>query len=142
MNVINKDLVNPFTTNITLRNDIDIVNPRLRLYLLSTNDIFQYNYARLFTSNNDINRYYFINEYRSINFELWEVALTCDVLETYKTEILAANCRYMRNIETGDYQQANIETKVRADISVINSDAGFNGEPSMILTTIGGVPNA
>lgn len=71
--------------NVALKRDTSILRPVL---LLNTNlSIFQYNYMYI----SEFGRYYFIDDIRSINDNLWEISAHVDVLETYKTQILANN---------------------------------------------------
>lgn len=51
------------------------------------------NYARI----TEFNRYYFITDITSIRNNLWEISMTCDVLMSYKTEILNLPAFIMRN---------------------------------------------
>lgn len=66
----------------TLREECDLVNPTITLEL---NYVPQFNYVYIPI----FNRYYFVNNFRNIRNKLWEMQLHCDVLMTYKTEILA-----------------------------------------------------
>ena len=69
--------------NVALKRDTSILRPVL---LLNTNlSIFQYNYMYI----SEFGRYYFIDDIRSINDNLWEISAHVDVLETYKSKILA-----------------------------------------------------
>lgn len=64
--------------------------------------------------------------------------MRCDVIETYKADILASNARFMRKIKTGDYINSNIDYSLYKNITKTESNKGFEGDSTMILTSIGG----
>lgn len=130
-NVINKTLTDPMPLNINLRRGVDISAPMLRLQLAV--DLSGYNYAHI----PDLGRYYFINEVESLTLDVWMLRLSVDVLESYKAEIMSSNARYMRGIKTGDYFNATIESNINSVVSLHESDKGLEGEPTLILTTVG-----
>lgn len=130
-NVINKTLTEPLAMDINLRRGVDISAPVLRLQLAV--DLSGYNYAHI----PDLNRYYFINDVESVTLDIWQLRLSVDVLETYKADILASNARYMRGIKTGDYFNATLDSNINASVTLYESDKGFEGEPTLILTTVG-----
>lgn len=130
-NVINKTLSNPLALDINLRRGVDISAPVLRLQL--SVDLSGYNYAHI----PDLNRYYFISDIESLTLDVWQLRLSVDVLESYKVDILASNARYMRGIRTGDYFNATLDSNINASVSLHESNKGFEGEPTLILTTVG-----
>lgn len=132
-NVINKTLTDKFTVNITLKRDVNISAPQI--ILLNDNGAFfnQYNYAEI----PELGRFYFIDSVTSLNNKMESLALRCDVLETYKADVLASKARFMRGLKTGDYIAANIDYSVIKTITKIESNSGFTGNPTMILTSVG-----
>lgn len=130
-NVIGKTLSDPITMDINLRRGVDISAPVLRLKL--DVDLTGYNYAQIA----DLNRYYFITDVESVTRDVWQLRLSVDVLETYKNEILSSHARLRRNIRTGDYLDATLDMSINRVSSTFESDKGFEGEPSLILTTVG-----
>ena len=132
-NVINKTLTDKFTVNITLKRDVNISAPQI--ILLNDNGAFfnQYNYAEI----PELGRFYFIDSITSLNSKMESLALRCDVLETYKADVLASKARFMRGLKTGDYIAANIDYSVIKTITKIESNSGFTGNPTMILTSVG-----
>lgn len=133
-NVIGKVLTNELSLNINLRRDFDISSPTLRLQIPAQNNALNFNYCQIV----ELNRFYFIETVNSVNADIWEFVCSCDVLETYKNEILSSNARLRRNVRTGDYLSANLESNTNATITLYESDKGFSGEPTMILSTVGG----
>ena len=132
-NVINKTLTEKLTINITLKRDVNITAPQI--ILMNDNGAFfnQYNYAEI----PELGRFYFIDSVTSLNNKMESLALRCDVLETYKADVLASKARFMRGLKTGDYIAANIDYSVIKTITKIESNSGFKGNPTMILTSVG-----
>ena len=129
-NVINKTLVNGLELDINLKSSVDIVNPEIVL----NGDFRGYNYAHL----PDLNRYYFIDRIEQLNLKLVKLNLSCDVLETYKADILNSNARFKRNIKNGDYQNISIDYSNQTISTNYNSDGLPMDGNTMIISTIGG----
>src|SRR5574344_1318486 len=100
-NVINKNLVNGVTIPINLKQGFDIINPDIVL----NGDYRGFNYAHI----PSLNRFYFINNVEQLNLRLVKLNMTCDVLETYKADILNSVARFKRNIKTGDFENISID---------------------------------
>lgn len=132
-NVINKTLTEKLTINITLKRDVNITAPQI--ILMNDNGAFfnKYNYAEI----PELGRFYFIDSVTSLNNKMESLTLRCDVLETYKADVLASKARFMRGLKTGDYVAANIDYSVIKTITKIESNSGFTGNPTMILTSVG-----
>jgi len=133
-NVINKELYSPAVFDIQVRADFNIINPTLLLNNEMGFDIRLYNYCSI----DDLNRKYFINNVVAVNNGFYRLECECDVLETYKNAILGSTARFLRNIRTGDYFDAQISTSINKSVTTFASDMGLEGEPTMIMTTIGG----
>lgn len=133
-NVINKTLTEKLTINITLKRDVNITAPQI--ILLNDNGAFfnQFNYAEI----PELQRFYFIDSVTSLNNRMESLALRCDVLETYKSDVLASNARFLRKLKTGDYINASIDYSLFKTISKHESSKGFDDGSTMIMTTVGG----
>lgn len=129
-NVINKNLVNGLEIDINLKASVDLVNPEIVL----NGDFRGYNYAHL----PDLNRYYFIDKIEQLNLKLVKLSLSCDVLETYKADILNSNARFKRNIKNGDYQNISIDYSNQTISTNYNSDGMPMNGNTMVISTIGG----
>lgn len=81
-NQLNKVLENPTILECNVRTDIDFINPIL---LIKNYTIGQYNY--LFVP--EWNKYYFINSAEYTMNKIYKLNCEIDVLQTYKTELLA-----------------------------------------------------
>ena len=80
---IGKSLTSGGTYTCTLKDTTSVLNPVL---ILRTSDpVYNYNYLYI----QEFGRYYFINDIRSVNNNVWEISAHVDVLETYKSAILA-----------------------------------------------------
>lgn len=81
---IGKNLTDSHTiSDVLLKRDTSILRPVLLVN--SVQDIYTYNYMYI----SEFSRYYFIDDIRSVHDNLWEISAHVDVLETYKTKILA-----------------------------------------------------
>lgn len=133
-NVINKTITNKLAININLKRDVDIISPRLFIRDSASININAFNYCQI----QELGRFYFIRSINNLGGNLWEVICECDVLETYKADIISSRARYYRNIRNGDYYQGTIDTSSLKTISKHISNKGFEEGTALILTTIGG----
>ena len=132
-NVINKTLTASTSININLKRDVDIINPVLILRGNASLVIQGFNYCRIPA----LNRNYFIRDITNISADLWSVNCECDVIETYKAEILASNARYRRKIKAGDYLEVSIDSSYLKTITKHKSDVSVSGQNSIVLSTVG-----
>lgn len=133
-NVINKDLEFFKSININLKDNVNVTNPDLKLRL-NVDDVKSFNYAEI----DLLNRKYFVRDIQNLNNDVWLVRLECDVLETYKDDILNSKASVTRNIGVGDYQDISQEFEVKRDVHIYESNVILNREKTMILSTISGV---
>ena len=132
-NVINKTLPVPVEIEIRLSNDVDVINPTIRLRNIEGVNYDDFNYAFI----DGLGRYYFINKLGRVSASDNMLYLSCDVLETYKTEILNSNARVMRNLKTGDFAEIDIDMSNLTTVEKHLSDKGLtDGESSIIFTTM------
>ena len=132
-NVINKTMTLKTTMEINLKRDVDISSPVLFLIPNLQNGFDGINYAEIPL----LSRFYFVDNITNISGTLWQLNLSCDVLETYKDDILASKARYSRNIKTGDYYQGQIDASYHTTITKIDSDKGLDNSKDLIMVTIG-----
>lgn len=126
-NTINKTLTDPLTLEINLKKDINIINPELVL----KGDFRGFNYAHIPL----LNHYYFINSMEQLNFILVKLNLECDVLETYKADILNCTGTIKRDIQAGDYGDINANSTVNV-ITTHKADVKLTLENNIVLTTL------
>ena len=134
-NKIGKSLSRELTLNGNLRDECSITSPSI---LVEANSLVDYNYCYI----PEFKRYYFISDITSVRNNLWRVSLKCDVLESFKSDILNLSCivdkqqnqSYSNNIDDGSYIN-------RADsfVEIANYQNGFNSSGEFILITAGAI---
>ena len=132
-NVINKTMTLKTTMEINLKRDVDIINPRLILIPNLPTGFSGINYAEIPL----LKRFYFVDSITNISSTLWQLDLSCDVLETYKSDIMASKARLYRSIKTGDYYQGQIDASYHTTINKVDSDKGLDNSKDLIMVTIG-----
>lgn len=100
--------------SVSLKENTSILNPVL--IVKSTSNLSGYNYMYI----SQFSRYYFIDDIRVINDNIWEISAHVDVLETYATSIKANSGvirrqagKYNLYLPDGDfktYQPSRIQT--------------------------------
>ena len=129
-NVINKKLDNGKNVDVKLKTKIDIISP----VLIMTKENSEYNYVHI----PELERYYFIDRKEPMNFKLVKLYLTCDVLESYKNDILTSNARFRRNIKNGDYQNISLDYSNETVSTIFNSVGNKMDGETMVISVIGG----
>lgn len=132
-NVINKNMTSKVTININLKRDVDISSPSLILLDGQGVNYSDFNYAEI----SELGRFYFVNNVQRLNHKMIQVDLICDVLETYKDDVLASKARFNRAIKTGDYYNANVEQSTLKTITKHESNVSIADQSAMILTSVG-----
>ena len=127
-NVINKTLTDLMTVDINLKASVNIVDPEIVLH----GDFRGFNYAHI----PELKRFYFINNVESVNNSVDKLYLECDVLETYKADILSSKMTYTATAKTGDNIITDASTGVN-NITKINSNITLDDVESIVLTTVG-----
>ena len=137
-NVINKDLIEKYRFNIKMKKDTDISTPTI---ILNDKGIMNFelcNYCFI----EEFQRFYFIKSVENINSHVWGLLMECDVLETYKNEILNSDCEISKSLEEGNFFLNRSRTNTIKNIDIYNCDTEINVGKELILTTIGGYKNA
>lgn len=93
-NVVNKSLTDVATYSGSLRNESEVVDPTI---LIETSNPNGFNYLYI----DKFKRYYYIQDRTSIRNGLVEVKAHCDVLMTYKAQLMELEAVINRN--THDY---------------------------------------
>ena len=132
-NVINKTMTLKTTMEINLKRDVDIINPRLILIPNLNTGFSGINYAEI----PELNRFYFVDSITNISSTLWQLDLSCDVLETYKADILASKARLYRNLKAGDYFDTALESSHLTTVAKYLSNKGISDSNTLIMTTVG-----
>ncbi len=132
-NVINKDISNGYTMQIKLKSETDLVRPIILLKTIENIDFNDFNYCHIPL----LKRYYFIHNVYNVNANMWRLQCGCDVLESYKADILASHARLKRNIRTGDLFDAVVDTSIVKSVSLHKSNITIGNESTLILSTVG-----
>lgn len=130
-NQITKSLQNALTLTGNLREGASIVTPVITL----TSDIKGYNYCYIAA----FNRYYYVRDINQVRKNVYSVNLECDVLMSFKTEILN-NTAIVERSQTNrsQYQHDNeIITKAMQRVRLKKFNYTFPTQ-SLILTVGGG----
>lgn len=133
-NVINKVLENEQSFDIKFKDKTDIVNP---VVILHSPTLILSNYAFI----PDFNRYYFVDKIELFPNSVYHITLRCDVLESFKDEILASSGfinQQSQNVNR--YYNSNYQSEVRKEVDLYKSDVTIDTNiKTTILVTIGGV---
>lgn len=134
VNVINKTMVFLKDFNIKFKDKFSITSPSINLRITDDFNIRESNYCYI----SDFNRYYFIQDIQMISDDIYVLILECDVLESFKNDILSSVGEINKPIESGDYPNLSTVSEVRKDIDIFESDVKLTLEKSLIVSTIGG----
>ena len=132
-NVINKTKQLVSTLTINLKRDVNISSPSLILSTDSPTGFDGVNYAEI----TDLGRVYFVDDIRSLSNKIWELTLSCDVIETYKADILASKARLYRNIKTGDYFDVGLDSSFITTVDKYPSNKSISDKETLLITTVG-----
>jgi hypothetical protein len=128
---INKVLEGELELVGSLRDGSSITTPYI---LLQTNPV-DYNYAYI----PEFKRYYYINSMTVMRSKAFVIELKCDVLMTYKSEIMELEGVVSRLNTGSQYASRDIKTEVLEDTRRIDYDYTFTEDGSYILIGKGGV---
>lgn len=130
--VINKELTLKYELEMQMKSKQNVTQPTIVLQE-GDMDLQGVNYAYI----PDFERYYFIRSFNVGPNQIYDLLLECDVLETFKDEILSSKAEITRNIQGGDYMEIPGSLEVRKEVDVYKSNRGFKNEESIIFSTIG-----
>lgn len=139
---IGKTLSESLNFSVTLKDNTSILRPVLLLSSTSQAPITGYNYMYI----SDFGRYYFIDDVKSIHNNMWEVSAHVDVLETYKTAILANSAVIKRqqnlyNLYLDDPEFKTYNTEILQTKKFVGG-SGFQKSMHYILVVNGSEENA
>lgn len=133
-NVLNKTLSDELIIQINLKRDVNLFTPSLIIRDSSVININRFNYCVIPV----LNRNYFIRTINNIGNDLWRLDCECDVLETYKNDILNSDALLNRSLKNGDFLINSIDTTIIKNISKYNSDVTLIEEKTNVISVIGG----
>lgn len=135
-NCVTKVLSNELSLEGTLRHETSIKTPVITI--AGDGSIIGYNYAYIV----EFNRYYFITDIKSIRNGIWEISLLCDVLMSFKDDILTSYAVIDQTQEYDIYNYLSSDTfvaSVKDKTDIINfSGSSLLDSGEYILITAGG----
>lgn len=134
-NKINKTLTTVDTLTGTLRDSSSIINPEITI---EYDNPTGFNYCYI----DEFNRYYFVTNITVINNKLLKLSLKVDVLESFKTSILAQNIIIDKSTSNVDeyLPDDNLIVNVKTKTDIVNFPSGLLESGEFILITAGGIP--
>lgn len=126
-NIINKTLTDMISYEIKLKDNVDIISPTI--ILSSETLLVNFNYAYI----PDFGRYYFINSVSINSKNVYVLSLECDVLESFKDDILNSYAYISKAEDGNNYYNSNNESEVRKEVNIYHSNVTINKENSNII---------
>lgn len=131
-NTIGKVLENETEYNIKFKAQADRTKP---VVVLMSETMIDFNYAYI----PDFNRYYFVESIEVTPNKIYNISLRCDVLESFKNDILESSGFVNQQTTTNKYYNSDYQTEIKKEVDVIKSNVTLDTTKSTILVTIGGV---
>ena len=127
VNKLNKTLQNGITINGNFRSEIDNIDIIVEI---ETNN-FDFNYVSIPV----LNKYYFVRNINHVNAKIIRLILHCDVLMSYKTDILNSKGLIVKGGNINPYY-SSIESDSRQIIRRVTFPYTFNSTGNYVLVTI------
>ena len=131
-NTIGKVLENETEYNIKFKSQADRTKP---VVVLMSETMIDFNYAYI----PDFKRYYFVESIEVTPNKIYNISLRCDVLESFKNDILASSGFVNQQTTPNKYYNSDYQTEIKKEVDVIKSNVTLDTTKSTILVTIGGV---
>lgn len=131
-NRINKVLTDETEFDVRLKDKSSVVNPVL---LLKSETYINFNYAYI----PKFQRYYFVDDISVYPNKMYILTLRCDVLTSFKDDILKSYARIVEQTNSNAYYDSNLKSEVRKEVDTYKSNVSFDlSANSLVLVTIGG----
>ncbi len=131
-NTINKTLNFISDIDVKFKEEVNIYNPNI---ILKYDDLINFNYIYI----DKFRRYYFIEDVEVFPNKIYRISLKCDVLMSFKDDILASYGNITSQTNYNDYYNFNYASEVRKETNIYNSNVILEDVKTTILSTIGGV---
>jgi len=128
-NTIGKTLTDEQTFDITFKDTFDIINP---IVVLKSDVPILKNYAYI----PEFGRYYFITSIHIQPNKIHKLFLECDMLETYKDDILASKGLVTRAGEGNQFYDGGLNSEVRKEVTLYYSELEIPYAEQIVLVTI------
>ena len=126
-NELTKTLNNAVIVNGSFRSEIDSMDVIVEI----ESNTYDFNYVHI----PSLNKYYFLQNIVHVNAKIIRMLLHCDVLMTYKTDILASYGLVIQGGEINPYY-SSIESESRQTIRRVTFPYTFNNTGNYVLVTI------
>lgn len=130
-NTINKVLTFIADIDVKFKEDVNVYSPSI---MLKYDDLIDFNYIFI----EKFNRYYFVENVEVQPNRIYRISLKCDVLMSFKDDILNSYGNIVSQTNYNDYYNFNYSSEVRKESNIYNSDMILNDDKQIILCTIGG----
>ena len=131
-NTINKTLDFITDIDVKFKEEVNIYNPNI---ILKYDDLIDFNYIYIYK----FKRYYFIEDIEVFPNKIYNLTLKCDVLMSFKDDILASYGNITSQTNYNDYYNFDYSSEVRKETNIYNSNVVLDDVKTTILCTIGGV---
>lgn len=128
-NTIGKTLTDEQTFDITFKDTFDILNP---IVMLKSDVPILKNYAHI----PEFGRYYFITSIQIQPNKIYKLYLECDVLESFKNDILVSRGLVTRAGEGNQFYDGGLNSEVRKEVDIYESELELEFKEEIILVTI------
>lgn len=130
-NTINKILSDKkLYSNVSLKDVTEITQPTLRF---KSETQLNYNYCYI----PDFKRYYFINRVIIFPNKIYQLELQCDVLESFKKDILNCDGEIVKQTQYNKYFNSELAIEERKEVDIYYSDVEVEPNHEIILITVG-----
>lgn len=131
-NTINKIINFVADIDVKFKDEVNIYNPTIAL---KYDDLIDFNYMYI----EKFNRYYFIETVEVFPNKIYHLTLKCDVLMSFKDDILNSYGNITRQTNYNDYYDFDYSSEVRKESNIYNSNVILEDVKTTVLCTIGGV---
>lgn len=131
-NTINKTLNFISDIDVKFKDEVNIYNPNI---MLKYDDLINFNYMYI----DKFKRYYFIEDVEVFPNKIYKLTLKCDVLMSFKDDILNSYGNITSQTNYNDYYNFNYSSEVRKETNIYNSNVVLEDVKTTVLCTIGGV---
>lgn len=128
-NTIGKTLTDEQTFDVTFKDTFDILNP---IVVLKSDVPILKNYAYI----PEFGRYYFVTSIHIQPNKIHKLFLECDMLETYKDDILASKGLVTRAGEGNQFYDGGLNSEVRKEVTLYYSELEIPYTEQIVLVTI------
>lgn len=129
-NTINKTLTDEVVFDITFKDTANVINPIVKI---NSEIPLLYNYAYI----ENFGRYYFINNINVMPNKIYILSLECDVLESFKEDILNSKGVVSRRKDGNKYFNSGVSnSEVRKEVEIYRSELEVGLRDSTILVCI------